>query len=95
MPDEYVWSYAHLPVEPEEFNELWDVADHERTRQHGTRWIVERRSLGLAVPSIIVPHTRVDHNVLLNPTHDLWSEIIWEPGGNFEFDTRLFEEASA
>src|SRR5262245_9153592 len=89
IPDFYVWSYAELLVEPEIFDEPWDVSNVEQSRLYGKQWIDSRRSLAMRVPSVIVPSTDADFNVLLNPTHDVFDDIRWELGGKFGFDTRL------
>ena len=36
------------------------------TREFGSRWLSEKRSLMLLVPSFVMPH---DLNVLINPLH--------------------------
>lgn len=38
----------------------------ELTREFGTRWLRERRSLALIAPSFVMPN---DDNVLINPAH--------------------------
>ena len=90
IPDNYVWSYAELRADPEVFDGLWDIHSLDQTRWYGKSWIDSRRSLGIMVPSVIVPNTGVDFNILLNPTHDAYSEVVWKRGGPFAFDRRLF-----
>jgi RES domain-containing protein len=61
--------------------------DTNYTRSLGTEWLVSRRSLALAVPSVLVPEL----NYLLNPLHsDIHRATIVsvEP---YEYDLRLFE----
>ena len=95
IPDNLTWSWAQLPAEPEQLPDERHPANLERTRALGKRWIDSRSSLALRVPSIIIPHTEVDFNVLLNPTHESFSELRWTRGGVFMFDPRLFfDEAS-
>ena len=49
----------------------------ERLREIGMRWLEERRSAVLAVPSAVIP---AEHNYLLNPMHPEFSLIaIGEP----------------
>jgi hypothetical protein len=62
----------------------------EQTRRFGKNWIDSRRSLAIRVPSVIVPHTSVDFNILVNPTHEAFSGIQWRRGDRFAFDPRLF-----
>ena len=96
IPDNYVWSYAELPSDPEPFEDIWDIGNLDQTRRFGKAWIDSRRSLAIRVPSVIVPQTEVDFNILLNPTHDGYSEVTWKRGGAFAFDPRLFfNETSA
>jgi RES domain-containing protein len=54
---------------------LRDAPKHEpeqATREYGSRWAKEGRSLLLQVPSIVVP---VEKNYLLNPLHPLGKQI--------------------
>jgi len=52
----------------------------------GDRWVQERRSAVLALPSAISPD---DTNFLLNPTHPDFKRIRIHPPINFDFDPRL------
>jgi RES domain-containing protein len=90
IPDNLIWSSAELSINPEVLNGTWDMRNLEQTRTFGKNWIASRRSLAIRVPSVIVPHTNVDFNILLNPTHDAFPEILWQRGGAFTFDPRLF-----
>lgn len=91
IPDNLAWSYAKLPVDPEIFEETWDILNVDQTRAYGKYWIDSRRSLAVKVPSVVVPRTDSDFNILLNPTHEAFSEILWQQGGGFSFDPRLFK----
>jgi len=91
IPDNLVWSYAELSVAPEVFNEPWDISSVETTRSYGKHWIDSRRSIAMKIPSVIVPQTNADFNILLNPTHSAYTAIHWQKGGTFSFDSRLFE----
>jgi RES domain-containing protein len=53
----------------------------------GARWAAEARSLGLAVPSAVVPS---ENNVLLNPLHPDFAKVTLEKQEPFLFDSRLF-----
>jgi RES domain-containing protein len=94
IPDNLTWSYAELPGQPEVFEETWDILDIERTRAYGKYWIDSRRALSMIVPSVIVPQTYADFNLLLNPTHSAFGDILWQRGGRFSFDSRLFEASA-
>lgn len=56
------------------------------TIEIGDRWIRERRSAVLAVPSAISPD---DRNFLLNPKHPGFKRIRVAPPIDYEFDPRL------
>ena len=57
------------------------------TRDYGTQWFREQRSVVLEVPSAVLPAAS---NYLINPQHAAFSEL--EPGEpeSFAFDSRLF-----
>ena len=95
IADNLVWSWAELPVDPEVFDGTWNIGNVEQTRPFGKSWIDSRRSLAVQVPSVIVPPTPVDFNILLNPTHEVYSEIQWQRGGRLIFDPRLFLNESS
>ena len=44
----------------------WDLLDSPQARAHGSKWLTERRSAILIVPSFVA---REDQNVLINPQH--------------------------
>ncbi len=52
----------------------------------GDRWVQERRSAVLALPSAISP---ADTNFLLNPEHPDFKRIRIHPPINYDFDPRL------
>jgi RES domain-containing protein len=56
------------------------------TKEIGDRWVQERRSAVLALPSVISP---ADTNFLLNPEHRDFKRIRIAPPIDFEFDSRL------
>ena len=58
----------------------------EGARQLGDRWLAERRSAVLSVPSVIVP---VERNYLLNPRHPDFSKLVVNEAMTFRFDGRL------
>jgi RES domain-containing protein len=53
----------------------------------GARWAAEAQSLGLAVPSAVVPS---ESNILLNPLHPDFPKVTLEKQEPFLFDSRLF-----
>jgi RES domain-containing protein len=56
------------------------------TMEIGDRWVREKRSAILAVPSAICPD---DRNFLLNPGHPDFKRIRIAPPTDYEFDPRL------
>jgi RES domain-containing protein len=56
------------------------------TKKIGDRWIQERRSAVLALPSAISP---ADTNFLLNPEHRDFKRIRIAPPIDYDFDPRL------
>jgi RES domain-containing protein len=56
------------------------------TREFGDKWLVNRRSLALAVPSVVLPEST---NVILNPLHPRASELRLIDQRPFIFDPRL------
>ena len=56
------------------------------TREIGDRWVRERRSAVLALPSVISP---ADTNFLLNPEHRDFKRIRIAPPIDYGFDPRL------
>ena len=58
------------------------------TREIGDRWVRERRSAVLALPSVISP---VDTNFLLNPEHRDFKRIRIAPPHDYDFDPRLLD----
>jgi RES domain-containing protein len=63
------------------------VEDMNATQAIGDRWLSERRSLLLQVPSVLVPET---WNVLLNPQHSEIGLLKITATYNHAFDARLF-----
>jgi RES domain-containing protein len=56
------------------------------TMEIGDRWVQERRSAVLALPSAISP---ADTNFLLNPAHPSFKRIRIHPPIDYDFDSRL------
>ena len=56
------------------------------TRKIGDRWVQERRSAILALPSVISP---ADTNFLINPEHSNFKRILIAPPIDYDFDSRL------
>jgi RES domain-containing protein len=65
----------------------WDHADLRVARAFGDTWIRERRSAVLVVPSVVA---RREGNVLLNPQHADFREIVAGSPEPVVWDARLF-----
>lgn len=90
VPPTYVYSCARLEKRPSQANFRGDVGDEESTRLYGQWWSNQRKDVSILVPSAVIPHER---NVLLNPTHSAFGDIVWEPPQPFRFDDRLLRKA--
>ncbi len=67
----------------------WDARPYTAVSQAvGDAWLDEGRSLALRVPSVVVPS---EWNVLLNPAHPTFSEVVIGPPTVAPFDPRLLE----
>jgi RES domain-containing protein len=86
IPPDYVYSSAELSAAPETSEFRGDLADEEATRRLGRSWATARQSLALLVPSVVIP---VEFNVLLNPVHAGYTDVIWSAAEPFRFDRRL------
>ncbi len=65
----------------------WRISPPSRsTMELGDRWVQERRSAVLALPSAISP---ADTNFLLNPEHPDFKRIRIHPPIDYDFDPRL------
>lgn len=56
------------------------------TRALGSAWARSGRTLGLVVPSVVVPGER---NVLLNPRHPAFASLAIDGPSRFELDHRM------
>jgi RES domain-containing protein len=85
MPDD-------VPIETFGHDQLpsgWDHFPPEtETRRMGEEWIQSGRSLGLRVPSVIIP---AEYNVLINPFHPDHPRLKIVKTAPFVFDGRLFK----
>lgn len=64
-------------------------AKEEDIRKFGDKWLFEKRSLYLRVPSYVI---RKEHNVLLNPLHPEMSKIVVKDVSAFVFDPRFLKK---
>lgn len=94
QPDDLVSIAAMLPegepgqrLEPNKLPRGWWKDDFAPLRAIGDKWIREKSSLAIAVPSAAL---RTEWNVLVNPLHPAIAEIQIEEPVAFRFDARMF-----
>jgi len=94
QPDDLVSIAATLPtgeparrLGPDELPANWWTDDFAPLRSIGDRWIREKSSLAIEVPSAAM---RTEWNVLVNPLHPKTPEIGIEEPQAFHFDARMF-----
>jgi RES domain-containing protein len=94
QPDDLVSIAATLPegepaqrMGPDQLPAGWWTDDFEPLRAIGDKWIREKTSLAVEVPSAAL---RVEWNVLVNPQHPAIAEIKVEEPQVFRFDARMF-----
>lgn len=86
IPADYAFTTAEVNTEPEVADFRGSFEDVDATRRYGHRWATDQRSLAILVPSLIIP---VEYNLLLNPVHAGFGEVIWGAPQAFAFDPRL------
>ena len=64
----------------------WNTDDLARSRAYGDRWLAERRTCILLVPSVIVP---TEYNVVINPSHAEFARVVVSLPRNVNWDKRL------
>ena len=74
-------------LDPDQLPATWWTDDFEPLRALGDRWIREKTSLAIEVPSAAL---RVEWNVLVNPLHPKIAELKIDPPQPFHFDARMF-----
>ena len=65
----------------------WDAENESISQAHGRRWVLERRSAILFVPSLVA---RIEQNVLINPAHEEFGRIESSLPVPIWWDQRLF-----
>jgi RES domain-containing protein len=94
IPDTYVFATAEIPdhlIERIENHSIFpaDWRDNLGWSQSvGSKFVNESWSAALSVPSRIVPAAR---NILLNPDHSAFSQVVVQPLKKFEWDERLWD----
>ena len=86
-------AYAKIYVPDEMFSmKILRLKDDEVPVEYGTKWLKEKRSLMLKVPSVILPY-EYDHefNLILNPLHEDYKKVFVAEEHDFSFNVRLVE----
>jgi RES domain-containing protein len=92
VPADYAYTTVELAAEPETADFRGDVTDLDSTRRYGHRWSNDQRSLAMRVPSLIIP---VEFNLLVNPLHPAFPDLVWSDPRPFSFDPRLLNKTAS
>jgi RES domain-containing protein len=86
LPRDYVWSRTELFGTPGtlSFGNLNHIA---ACQDAGRAWVDTGNQLAIQVPSVVIPE---EVNVLLNPNHTGYRDLVWSEPRPFRFDPRLF-----
>jgi len=86
LPQQYVWSETRLEQKPSalQFPHIEVVSSCQLA---GQEWIRACESLAAVVPSVIIPQ---ESNILVNPNHSEYANLLWSNPQPFRFDPRLF-----
>jgi hypothetical protein len=86
LPRDYVWSKTGLAPEPPllAFKSLSGIVSCQAV---GHAWVSAVSQLAVRVPSVIIPE---EFNILLNPRHAEYNNLVWSDPRPFRFDPRLF-----
>lgn len=73
---------------PSKVTSLWrENPPNSRTQDYGSKWLQANKSLGLRVPSAVLPN---EFNMLINPSHQDFSKLKIVRSGQLDVDHRLF-----
>lgn len=86
LPPEYVWSSVWLPNDPAML-EISNIRELTACRTAGQVWAEAANELAVRVRSVLIPE---EFNVLVNPKHRHYGELVWSDPRAFRFDSRLF-----
>ena len=91
LPRNYVRYKIYVPDDAIEILEVANLKagwnnDLAQTRTFGDEWLIAKRSLALAVPSIVLAEST---NVIINPLHPRVREVRIIDQAPFTFDSRL------
>jgi RES domain-containing protein len=86
MPPGYVWSSTKLLTEPESLG-TENLRNLNGCQAAGREWAERAEHLAVLVRSVVIPE---EFNVLLNPKHRQYAELVWSNPQPFRFDPRSF-----
>jgi len=86
LPSEYVWSSTRLSNDTAEL-ETENVRELTACQLAGQAWADTASDLAVRVRSVVIPE---EFNVLVNPRHPHYRELVWTSPRPFHFDPRLF-----
>ncbi|NBB86658.1 MAG: RES domain-containing protein [Bacteroidetes bacterium] len=91
----YLFFRADLPehqltsVSPDDLPDAWDAhPPPQRTQALGDRWVTQRHSLVLRVPSVVVPYS---YNYVLNPKHPAFPNVTIHETERLPVDPRIIK----
>jgi len=85
IPDDVDVAEIELSLLPDDWRE---EPAPDSTKEVGDRWLMGGATVGLRVPSVIVP---VEYNYLLNPRHRDFSRVKIGVPEPFSFDPRMWK----
>lgn len=96
LPDDYMMMTIEIPEHismktllPEDLPADWKEFPHPASTQKiGDEFVIENQYCVLILPSVV---TQGDFNVLINPNHKEFSQIIVTDIVKFPFDKRIFK----
>lgn len=90
IPQNMFFAEMEIPDEmvPADF---FKISQNEETSIAGTKWLKEKSSVAIRVPSVILPaEYNKDFNVILNPEHQDFAKLKINTVVECPFDLRLF-----
>lgn len=83
LPKELTYTQATKDTLPR-----WADADQAASRRYAVEWVREQRSVLLIVPSFVA---RMEHNIVINPRHEQFTDIRHGLPTPIWWDERLFD----
>ena len=77
-------------VHRDELPDFWQDDTYERTQHWLVAWLLAPDSLGVAVPSVLVP---LSYNIILHPAHPLFTEVQVNGAETQPIDRRIWRNS--